>query len=74
MKRVSAFVLALALFATPTLAVAGPSYGETPLPTKSPTPGVALASDWDGPSLQEIFGETYVQSIVYGDSYYPFGT
>ena len=36
-------------------------------------PAVALASDWDGPSLQEIFGETYVQSIVYGDSIYLFG-
>lgn len=74
MKRIAALTLALALFAAPALAVAGPSYGETPVPMKSLTPTVALASDWDGPSLQEIFGETYLQSVVYGDSYYPFGT
>ena len=30
-------------------------------------PAVALASDWDGPSLKEIFGENYEQTIVLGE-------
>lgn len=65
MKRVSAFVLALALFAAPALAVAGPSYGETPLPTESPA--LAATGEWNGPSLEEIFGKNYEQTIVFGE-------
>ena len=27
-------------------------------------PAVALADDWNGPSLEQIFGENYVETIV----------
>ena len=45
MKRFAAFVLALALFTAPTLALA----------------------DWSGPSMEEIFGDNYVETIVFGE-------
>ena len=45
MKRFAALVLALALFAVPTLALA----------------------DWSGPSMEEIFGDNYVETILFGE-------
>ena len=30
-------------------------------------PAVALAGEWNGPSLKEIFGDNYEQTIVFGE-------
>ncbi len=46
MKRFAALMLAVALFAAPT---------------------VALADDYNGPSLEEMFGDTYVETILFGE-------
>lgn len=45
MKRYAALMLAVVLFAAPTVALA----------------------DWSGPSLEQIFGDTYVETILFGE-------
>jgi hypothetical protein len=65
MKRVAAFVLALALFAAPALAVAGASYGETTQATESPAR--AATGEWNGPSLEQMFGDNFVESNLLGE-------
>ncbi len=45
MKRCAALMLAVVLFAAPTVALA----------------------DWSGPSMEEIFGDTYVETILFGE-------
>lgn len=45
MKRFAALMLAVALFAAPTVALA----------------------DWFGPTLEEMFGDNYVETIVFGE-------
>lgn len=50
MKRFTAFALALTLFAAPTVGLAAEK----------------AAEKWDGPSLQDIFGDNYEETIVFG--------
>ncbi len=45
MKRFAALMLAVVLFAAPTVALA----------------------DWSGPTLEEMFGDTYVETILFGE-------
>ncbi len=45
MKRFAALMLAVVVFAAPTVALA----------------------DWSGPSLEQIFGDTYVETILFGE-------
>lgn len=30
-------------------------------------PAMALADEWNGPSLKEIFGDNYEETIVFGE-------
>ena len=45
MKRCAALMLAVVLFAAPTVVLA----------------------DWSGPSLEQIFGDTYVETILFSE-------
>jgi hypothetical protein len=52
MKRFAALMLAVVLFAAPTVALADSS---------------DPSADWSGPSLEEMFGDTYVETILFGE-------
>lgn len=52
MKRCAALMLAVVLFAAPTVALADCS---------------DPSADWSGPSMEQIFGDTYVETILFGE-------
>ncbi len=52
MKRFAALMLAVALFAAPTMALAGCSNSTT---------------DWSGPSLEKMFGDNFVENDLLGE-------
>ncbi len=51
MKRFAALMLAVALFAAPTVALAGCSDS---------------SADWSGPSLEQMFGDNFVETDLAG--------
>ncbi len=51
MKRCAALMLAVALFAAPTVALADSS---------------DPSADWSGPSLEEMFGDNFVENELLG--------